>query len=100
MWMSCVSFISVDVLRGIGKAPVCGHSPARMQSAATVILTGASGFIGQHLMRSLGECQVSLRTLNIRQLEENAGGEFCVRAPDGSLSKLSSLRHCTLVHLA
>ena len=39
-------------------------------------------------------------TLNIRGLEEIEQSKLGVREVDGSESKLSSLRGCTLVHLA
>jgi UDP-glucose 4-epimerase len=72
----------------------------RMQSPSTVILTGASGFIGQHVMRQFAEQQAGFMTLDIRAIEGGEAKGLSVRAADGTLHDFSEVRDCTLVHLA
>ncbi len=71
-----------------------------MELPTAVILTGASGFIGQHLMRRLKKQRICFMTMDIRTIEDRDAPSVCVRAVDGTLFDFSDLKNCTLVHLA
>lgn len=73
-----------------------------MQAPATVILSGASGFIGTYVKRRLMEQSigVELMTLNIRELTVPTAPIMCTGIGNGTQYDLSTLRDCTLVHLA
>jgi len=73
-----------------------------MQQPAPVVLTGTSGFIGQHVKRRLLAEQLPsmVLTVDIRSLEKGAGVGLRATALDGTEHVLSTLRDYTLVHLA
>jgi UDP-glucose 4-epimerase len=72
-----------------------------MQLPETVILTGASGFIGQHVSRAIvASPSFQLATLDVRKVGEIEPSDLCVRDAGGTERKLSTMRNCTLVHLA
>jgi UDP-glucose 4-epimerase len=71
-----------------------------MELPTTVILTGASGFIGQHVMRQLKKQRISFMTMDIRTIDDHDAASVCVRAVDGTQLDFSDLKNCTLVHLA
>jgi nucleoside-diphosphate-sugar epimerase len=71
-----------------------------MELPTAVILTGASGFIGQHVMRRLKKQRICFMTMDVRAIEDRDAPSVCVRAVDGTLLDFSDLKNCTLVHLA
>jgi len=74
---------------------------AKMELPTRVILTGASGFIGQHVMRRLKKERICfIMTMDIRALEHHDAASVCVHAVDGTVLDFSDLKNCTLVHLA
>jgi nucleoside-diphosphate-sugar epimerase len=71
-----------------------------MELSTIVILTGASGFIGQHVMRRLKKQRIRFVTMDIRAIEDHDAASVCVRTVDGTLLDFSDLQNCTLIHLA
>lgn len=73
---------------------------ARMELPAPIIVSGASGFIGQNVMRRLREQGISSMTVDIRVLDGAEQGHLRVLDDEGRQQDLPNLSNCTLVHLA
>ena len=73
-----------------------------MQRSVPVVLTGASGFIGKYVKCRLLAQQLPATILTVDIRASETGGAVGLRAIalDGTEYAFSSLRDCTLVHLA